>query len=191
MEYKILDKKKIFHNKILEIETVNLEVERYNGQKMRFERIAFEKRGVSAVLLEIEESSELVLVEQFRYSAANSGNCWVMEIVAGLIDKGENPEEAAIREAKEETGYLVQNLELISSFYPSVGVSNQVMHLFFAKVKQNQRIKDYQKGWDPEEDLKVCHYKKEKLLSLLQDNKIRDGKTIVALQWYFLKRLYN
>lgn len=187
MKFKEISSKRLLKHKFLEIDSVFLEVDKYNGEKLHFERLALKRHEVSAVLLEISETKEIVLVEQFRYSAANSGNCWIQEVVAGVIEEGEKPETAAVREIKEETGYLADKLEKIYVFYPSVGISNQIMHLFFAQIKQNQRIKDHQNFFDEEEDIKLCYYKKEEIFHLLQTAKIIDAKTIIALQWYLSK----
>lgn len=185
MNYKILKKEKLFQNYFLNVENISLEVDRYNGNKMQIERIAFQKRGVSAVLLEIIETKEIVLVEQFRYSAISKSNGWIQEVVAGLLEKGEDPLQTAKRETKEETGYLIEQIKKITSFYPSPGISNQVLHLYFARASQKTRVKDYAKLWDKEEDLKIYHYQKKQIPQLLKEH-IIDGKTILALQWYLL-----
>ena len=187
MKYKIIKKEKLFQNYFMNVENVSLEIDRYNGETMQLERVAFQKKGVCAVLIEIRETKEIILVEQFRYSAVENNNGWIQEIVAGLLEKGEEPLQAAIREAKEETGYIITDIEKICSFYPTPGISNQIVHLFFAKVSQDAKIKNYQKLWDKEEDLAIYYYKKEHLLQLL-NKKIVDGKTIMALQWYLLRK---
>ena len=71
----------------------------------------------------------------------------------------------------------------------SAGISDQIMHIFFAKVSKLQRIKNFIELQDKEEDLKVCYFKKEQLANLLKNNQIMDAKTISALQWYLAKDL--
>ena len=117
----------------------------------------------------------------------------MLEIIAGLLEKEEDPLEAAVREVKEETGYLIDGLEKIYHFYSSdiSGISDQIMHIFFAKTSKSQRIKNFRELQDKEEDIKVCYFKKEQIAKLLKDNKIIDAKTIIALQWYLSKNLSN
>ena len=182
MKYKILNKKNLFQNHFVNIENVSLKIDRYNREPMQIERVAFNKSNVCAVLLEVEEFKKIVLVEQFRYSAIAKNNGWIQEVVAGLLEKNEKPLEATIREAKEETGYVIEKLEKICNYYPIPGISNQVVHLFFAKVFEKNRVPNFQQLWDKEEDLKIFYYKKTQIPELLKT--IVDGKTIIALQWY-------
>ena len=153
MKSHILDKKNLFKNKFFDIEQVVLEIDCYDGNTKKINRVALKRPDVAAVLLQIEETEELVLVEQFRYSATRTGDAWMLEIIAGLLEKGEKPPEAAIREVKEETGYLVADLEKVYHFYSSAGISDQIMHIFFAKVSKLQRIKNFIELQDKEEDI--------------------------------------
>ena len=153
MKYKVLATENIFKNKFFDIEQVDLEIDCYDGNTKKIHRIALKRPAVAAVLLQVEDTEELVLVEQFRYSATRTGDAWMLEIIAGLLEKGEKPLEAAIREVKEETGYLVDDLKKIHHFYSSAGISDQIMHIFFAKVSQSQRIKNFTELQDKEEDI--------------------------------------
>ncbi len=191
MKYHILDRENIFKNKFFDIEQVDLEIDCYDGKTKKIHRVALKRPAVAAVLLQIEDTEELVLVEQFRYSTARTGDAWMLEIIAGLLEKEEDPLEAAVREVKEETGYLIDGLEKIYHFYSSAGISDQIMHIFFAKTSKSQRIKNFRELQDKEEDIKVCYFKKEQIAKLLKDNKIIDAKTIIALQWYLSKNLSN
>lgn len=85
----------------------------------------------SVAIMPINEETQVVgLVYQYRHSIDN----WVYEVAAGAIEKGETPEEAAIRELREETGFVVERKNLISlgAMYPVAGISNERMHLFAA-----------------------------------------------------------
>ncbi|AKS45850.1 nudix-type nucleoside diphosphatase, YffH/AdpP family [Octadecabacter temperatus] len=74
----------------------------------------------------------VMLVEQFRPGAYFRGdpNPWTMEPVAGRIDPGEGPEEAAIREAKEEAGINISSLQCVSAAYPSPGSTTEHFYVF-------------------------------------------------------------
>ena len=69
MKSHILDKKNLFKNKFFDIEQVVLEIDCYDGNTKKINRVALKRPDVAAVLLQIEETEELVLVEQFLYSA--------------------------------------------------------------------------------------------------------------------------
>ena len=60
---------------------------------------------------------------------------YLKEIVAGIIDEGESPEQAARRECMEETGCSVKKLKKILSYFPAPGSSQSYYHLFLAEVK--------------------------------------------------------
>ena len=74
----------------------------------------------------------VLLVEQFRAGpfARQEENPWCLEPIAGLIDQGETPEEAGLREAHEETGLTLSRLELVARSYPSPGISTEFFHQY-------------------------------------------------------------
>lgn len=83
----------------------------------------------SVAIIPIDEENQVVgLVYQYRHSIDN----WVYEVAAGAIEKGETPEMAAIRELREEAGFIVEpkNVIALGAVYPVAGTSNEKMHLF-------------------------------------------------------------
>ena len=75
-------------------------------------------------------SDRVLLVEQFRTGPYVKGdtNPWVLEPIAGLIDVGETPVEAGLREAKEEAHLDIKHMELVARSYPSPGISTEFFH---------------------------------------------------------------
>ena len=74
----------------------------------------------------------VLLVEQFRAGpfARQDEDPWCLEPIAGLIDQGETPEEAGLREAHEEAGLTLSRLELVARSYPSPGISTEFFHQY-------------------------------------------------------------
>ena len=74
----------------------------------------------------------VILIEQFRAGpfARQEENPWCLEPIAGLIDHGETPEEAGLREAHEEAGLTLSRLELVARSYPSPGISTEFFHQY-------------------------------------------------------------
>lgn len=68
-------------------------------------------------------------MKEYRYPIKS----WSYEFAAGIIDEGETPAEAAIREVKEETGFIVDEIKSLGTFYPSFGATNEIIYLFYAK----------------------------------------------------------
>jgi ADP-ribose pyrophosphatase len=135
--------------------------------------------GGSAVVLPRFEDGRILLVRQFRYPARQA----LWELVAGGVDPGESPKQAAARELKEETGYTARSFKLLFKFYPSPGVLSERMHLFEAV--------DLGRGAaEPEVDerIQVKLFSTRKLEEMVRAGKIQDGKTLVGLLWLFGRR---
>jgi ADP-ribose pyrophosphatase len=120
----------------------------------------------------VTHDKKMVLVSQFRKAA----EAVVMEAPAGKLEEGEDPMEAAARELKEETGYTAESLELVTSFYSSIGYSEELLYLYYAKgLTAGETDFDDSEAIDVVlEDLNIL---KQKVLS----GEIRDGKTIAAI----------
>lgn len=96
--------------------------------------------GASAVVPYFEDGST-ILVQQFRYPPRRM----FLEVPAGKLDiKGESPEEVACRELEEETGQTCRKLVHLGSFYPCIGYSNEIIHLYLAEnlAEGTQRLSD-------------------------------------------------
>ncbi|MCP4757566.1 MAG: NUDIX hydrolase [Proteobacteria bacterium] len=100
MKFEILEKTRIF-NEFFRIDRVKLKIEKFrNNNWGRIRRYHINRPGAVAVLLENTSTGTIILVEQFRYASLKKTvhNGWTREIVAGLIDSGETPEDSARRE---------------------------------------------------------------------------------------------
>lgn len=85
--------------------------------------------GTAACLCLDQAQERILLVEQYRPVIGAS----LLEIPSGRIQEGENPEETAIRETGEETGYTPSNLVMMGSFFSSVGLTTERLYLYLAK----------------------------------------------------------
>ena len=89
------------------------------------------KPGICVI---IEMPQGFAVLKEYRYPIKS----WSYEFAAGVIDDGESPEEAAVREVAEETGYIVDNLVSLGEFYPSFGATNEIIYLFFASCTRKE-----------------------------------------------------
>lgn len=80
----------------------------------------------SVVLAAMPDPDHIVLIRQFRYVIDR----WIWELPAGTLHPGEPPEEAAVRECAEETGYLAARVDPLGAFFPSPGFCDEVMNFF-------------------------------------------------------------
>ena len=185
--FKIINKKNL-HNGFFKLRELTIKHKKHNGSWSNpFKREIFGGAHVSTVLPYDSKNKKILLIKQFRPGVIKQGiNPIVTEIVAGIIDEGENPEEAAKRECEEETGCKVNNLIKICSYFPAPGSSESFYHLFLGEVDSfnGTRIT----GQDDEnEDILVKSYTIDEVRQLLKKNKIINGLSIIALQWFFLE----
>tara|TARA_B100000674_G_scaffold380091_1_gene322760 strand:- start:67 stop:591 length:525 start_codon:yes stop_codon:yes gene_type:complete len=166
---------------------ITLKYKKYNGTwSKEMKRELFGGAQVSAVLPYDPSKKEIILIQQFRPGtiSKNLGN-YLDEIVAGIIDPGEEPEDSARRECLEETGCEVKKIIPIQGYFPAPGSSESFYHLFLAEVEsfKGQRIMGLK---DENEDILVKSYKISEVKEMLQKGKIINGLTLIALQWFFL-----
>jgi nudix-type nucleoside diphosphatase (YffH/AdpP family) len=154
-----------------------------SGETERLSREVFDHGGAAAILLYDPAREVVVLVRQFRAGAHFAGRpAFMLEVPAGLLDD-QNPEEAVRREALEETGYAVQDIERLFSIFPSPGSLSEEVHLFFGLVDASHRIAEGG-GLDHEhEDIEVVELPLGQALAMIPSGEITDAKTIILLQW--------
>ncbi len=117
-----VQQKQWVYDDFFKVEEAFLRFEKFNGQMSEtVRRLNFDRGDAVAVLLFNRQRQKLVLVNQFRYPTYESGGGWTTEVVAGILEKGEQPEDTVRREVEEEVGYQVLELEAISTFYLSPG----------------------------------------------------------------------
>ena len=148
-------------------------------------QIEYFGRGNSVAALVLDgESDEFIFVRQYRYPArADGGN--LIELVAGGIEN-EDRETAIIREIEEEIGYKVASPKLISSFYVSPGRTDEKLDIFFVEVKKAMKVNEGGGVASEGEDLEVLRIANSVVKSMLKNNELLDGKTILALQHFYL-----
>ena len=175
---------------IFKVDEVIVAHQQYDGTMSVDERLLiFERGDAIAVLLFNAEKRTVVLVEQFRAPVLigrrredpASANGWLTEAVAGTIDPGESAEQAVIRETLEETGYRIEDPELIGKFFLSPGGSSERIFLYFARVSEAEKL---QKGGGLDgEDIKVLQIAVDDLLDRLAKGLIEDAKLAIAAHW--------
>ena len=130
----------------------------------------------------------VVLIEQFRIGALDkSNNPWLLELVAGLIDDGEQPEQVALREAIEEADLALTSLWPITQYYPSPGGSDERVHLFVGRC-DSEGAGGVHGLAEEGEDIRVHVWPLEDALDAVKDGRIDNAASIIALQWLALNR---
>jgi ADP-ribose pyrophosphatase len=158
------------------------------GMGREISREVFVRHNAVCVLPYDPQRDEVVLIEQFRVGAmGKAATPWLVELVAGLIDKDEQPEEVAHREAQEEAGLTFSALWPMLQYFPSPGGSTEFVHLFLGRC--DSRGAGGLHGLVEEaEDIRVSVWALEDALQAVRDGRIANAASIIALQWLALNR---
>lgn len=127
-------------------------------------------------------NDQILLVKQSR--AALNGQ-ETLEIPAGTLDPGEAPDQTALRELNEETGYTADHLSLISAFWPTPGYDTEVIYVYYAHNVQKAL---HRLAMDDSEDITWFWMDLDEAYQKVKDQTIRDGKTILAIQFAMLQK---
>lgn len=151
-------------------------------------RELFERGCAVAVLLYDPVNDAVVLTEQFRIGAISApGGPWLLELVAGMIEAGEQQEAVAHRETFEETGCKLLDLEPICEYLVSPGGTSERITLFCGRV--DATLAGGIHGLAEEhEDIKVTVMAYNQVMQCLHNRQINSANPIIALQWLALNR---
>ncbi len=127
--------------------------------------------GASAVL-PLYENGDVMLVRQFRYPMSQI----FYEVPAGKIDPGEDPLQTGRRELREEVGLTAQNWQYLGSFYPSIGYTDEIIHLYLATV-----LDHHESHTDDDEFLIPVRLPLKEAVEMVWSGDITDGKTIITI----------
>ncbi|MDR1451956.1 MAG: NUDIX domain-containing protein [Helicobacteraceae bacterium] len=142
-----------------------------------------------AVLIYNCDQKSFAFVKQFRPAVfLRNNDGFTYELCAGILDKNKSEEQTAIEEIEEETGYKVSDdrLEKIASFYSAVGVSGSRQTLFFAKVRDKDRVSSG--GGVDTEKIEVAHIPRASVAEFIFDESlVKTAGLAFAVSW-FLER---
>lgn len=165
-EEKTIDTERIFEGKI-----INVRRDRVTVMEGESFREIVEHNG-GAVIAAVKSDGRMIMVRQFRKPAERV----MLEVPAGKIDEGENPETAALRELKEETGYTAGKIRKLTQMYPSVGYSEEILHLYLCT-----ELTAGETCFDENEAIDIEEYDIDELVSMVMNGTIQDAKSQIAI----------
>ncbi len=130
----------------------------------------------AAAVLPVTEEGKIILVKQWR----NALDRFTLEVPAGGLESADEPMiKCAARELEEETGYKSDNLEFLISLKTTVAFCNERIDVFIAKnlIKTEQHL-------DEDENIEICEYDIEPLISMIKNGEMQDSKTVSAILAY-------
>jgi ADP-ribose pyrophosphatase len=126
----------------------------------------------SCVVIPVFEDGTIALVRQYRHAAGK----YLLEICAGTLNAGEDPELGAIRELEEEIGVRAARIEKLSEFYVSPGFLTEKMYVFLAS-----ELSETQQNLEEDEILTIERHGFDALFDMIRDGEIADAKTIAGV----------
>ena len=180
-----IEKKRYLLNDFFKVEEAYLSFEQFDGHMSPVVRRLNLERGDSVSVLVFNQTTEkLILVSQFRYATYPKTDGWTIEAIAGMVDAGETPEQAAKREVDEETGLSIDTFEHIATFYPSPGGSSERIFLYYSEVSGDKaRYKETGGILSKGEDVKAVEITLPEALAKIKTGEIVDAKTIIGVYW--------
>jgi GDP-mannose pyrophosphatase NudK len=168
----------------------SFELKGKNGQWQYQEREAYDRGNGATILLYNTEKKTVVLTRQFRLPTYVNGNHdgMLIESCAGLLDQ-DNPEECIKRETHEETGFHVESVTKVFEAYMSPGSVTEMLYFFVAQYSDHMKVSDGGGLEHEQENIEVLELDFQLACSMMDSGEIKDGKTIMLLQYVKLKGL--
>ncbi|WP_431225495.1 GDP-mannose pyrophosphatase NudK [Serratia sp. L9] len=164
------------------------DLKRKNGGCVEQVREVYDRGNGATILLYNRTKGSVVLTNQFRMPTYVNGNSsgMLLEACAGLLDD-DLPEQCARREAIEETGFQVSEVKKVFEAYMSPGGVTELIHFFIAEYQDNER--HTAGGGIEDEDIEVVELPFSEAIAMIADGRLRDGKTIMLLQYLQIHRV--
>ena len=156
----------IYDGKVIHVFRDTVEID---DGKQAYREIVEHNGGVCIAL---EKDGTYFMVSQYRYALGKQ----MLEFPAGKIEKGEDPDDAILREVIEETGYQAEGIRKLGSIIPTCGYCTERIHLYYAKAgkKLGQHL-------DEDERIDLLRYTPEQIREMIRNGEIDDAKTIALM----------
>jgi nudix-type nucleoside diphosphatase (YffH/AdpP family) len=186
---KIIDEKVLSDNWYT-LKKITFDYRNPAGQWSLQSRESYDRGNGAVILLYNRENQTVILTRQFRIPTYVNGNPtgMLIEACAGLLDK-DNAEDCIRRETEEETGYRLTDVQKIFEAYMSPGSVTEVLYFFVAEYHKDMKVTEGGGAEHEQENIEVLEIPFQKALHLMKTGEIKDGKTIMLLQYAQLNQL--
>jgi nudix-type nucleoside diphosphatase (YffH/AdpP family) len=188
-DIKILTREILSNNWYI-LRKITYEFKKRDGSIQKQTREAYDRGNGATILLYNTNNKTIILTRQFRLPTFINGNetGMLIEACAGLLDK-DNPEDCIKRETEEETGYKISHVRKVYEAYMSPGSVTEMLYFFVAEYSKEMKINEGGGIEHEQEDIEVLELPFDKALQMMEEGEIKDGKTIMLLQYAKLHNL--
>lgn len=179
----------IIHKEILSdnwytLNKITYLLKKSDGTVVTQQREAYDRGNGATILLYNLEKRTLILTRQFRLVTYINGNPdgMMIEACAGLLDK-DNAEDCIRRETEEETGFRIGTVAKVFEAYMSPGSVTELLYFFIAPYTQEMKVNDGGGLEHEQENIQVLEISFDTAQKMLESGEIKDGKTIMLLQY--------
>ncbi|WP_336996186.1 GDP-mannose pyrophosphatase NudK [Leclercia sp. UBA7405] len=177
-----LIKDRILSDNYFLLRNMTYDLTRENGEVVRHKREVYDRGNGATVMLYNRDKKTVVLIRQFRVATWVNGNPdgMLIETCAGLLDD-DAPDVCVRKEAIEETGFAVSEVRKVFELYMSPGGVTELIHFFVAEYSDAHRANAG--GGIEDEEIEVLEMPFTEALEKVKTGEIRDGKTVILLQY--------
>lgn len=169
---------------------ITFKYQKKDGTWETLNREAYDRGNGATILLYNKENKTVILTRQFRLATYINGNesGMLIETCAGLLDK-DNPETAIKRETEEETGYKITEVKKVFEAYMSPGSVTEIVYFFVAEYSKDMKVSEGGGHHEEQENIEVLEIPFEEAVNKIGSGEIKDGKTIMLLQYAQINNL--
>lgn len=173
----------------IKVDKITLTQEKPDGEwTAPFTREVINRGHAAAVLIRDPLTDRVLFTKQFRPGSYVNGQPWMYELVAGMLDGNEDPVETIKRESMEEASVGdLDNIELISTYYPSCGACSEVVSLYYAEADLSG-LGGYAGCSTENEIIEIVTFSVDEAFELLKSGKLNTSINNVALFWLMANR---
>ncbi len=169
---KYLNKKTVYEGKRFNVEQVTYADEQ--GKKFLFDHVITKS---AVTILPITKEGKIVFVKETRTAI---GDITSYDLPAGVIEDGESPELAALRELPEETGYVTDKLKFLCDYYASKGYTNEKIYIFLAENLENKGNQNL----DDAEEIDTYEFEYDEVMEMLNNGEFNSAPLYISLLMY-------
>jgi len=184
--------KEILSDNWYTLSKITFEYHKKDGTVETQSREAYDRGNGATILLYNKDAKTVILTRQFRLPTYLNGNetGMLIETCAGLLDK-DNAETAIKRETEEETGYKIEHVKKVFEAYMSPGSVTEILYFFVAAYSKDMKVSEGGGHHDEQENIEVLEKPFAEAIAMISTGEIKDGKTIMLLQYAQLNHLFD